>query len=147
MIDIKRYLSQHTSTQASGTRAHLLMGKHTSPLVLMKTLQELGRKTQFIGLDDLSTEYDSRLPGALDNFLDSGYDVVLTIGSIEVLNKYLDVLVQWKFENEGKRGLVAPDIQSGSLYLLIDHIPRSMYPPKLQRLIDFEYQEPISTNL
>lgn len=140
MSTITDYIIDQSLLNSPLKRIHLLKSSQIRPLQLMDEFHSLKRNVQFISLDNLAKDMMNSLPKTLDSFLTTGFDVVLTIQSIDTLNHYMDLLTDWKFRMEEKREMTAGEAKTGLLFLLIHTIDSSNYPARLQQLIDSEFQ-------
>ena len=132
------FLQQQVSLiPPSAKYVSLINDSNVGPVRLMEELERLHRQVQCISLDAMEAKDLSLLPDVIDDFLNTGFDVVLTISSSEVLNANFDLLVDWKNRYGGKNKTFG-DKKIGMLFLLLNYIDRNEYQMLLQNLVDFE---------
>lgn len=140
MSSLTDFISRQSTLSSQEKRITLITSKETTPVSLLSAFKILNRKVQFISLNEITNELLNSLPSVLNDFLSTGFDIVLTIQSEDTLKKSLQMLLKWKFQNEESKSENNNNAIHGNLYLLIDNIPLSLYPVDLQHLVDYEYQ-------
>lgn len=109
-----REFLQSLSTQ-SVRKVHVIRGKEAEPLELFSEFRLMGRRVQFVSLDDLPDNVEAHMIDAMDRYRASGCDIVFLVSKKEHLAHFGPLFREWEQAQES----LAPIAGAGAVILCL----------------------------